>query len=180
MKIYTRKGDKGETSLIGGVRVPKSSIRIDAYGTIDELNSHVGLVHDLFPDTGTRERLQSIQSLLFTIGSHLAADPEKSRMKLPEITADDVTILEKEMDRMNESLPELTHFILPGGHATSSHCHIARTICRRAERKMVKLAENEPVEAILIQYINRLSDYLFVLARFIAHYYNAEEQKWMG
>jgi cob(I)alamin adenosyltransferase len=178
MKIYTRKGDTGTTALIGGVRVPKSSHRIDAYGTVDELNSHVGLVRDLYPEAHAKEILLGIQNQLFNIGSHLASHPEKSRMKLPEITEEQITLLENEMDSMNETLPALTHFVLPGGHPTTSQCHIARTVCRRAERLIVKLAEEEQVEPIVIKYINRLSDYLFVLSRAIAHYYNAEEIKW--
>lgn len=180
MKIYTKKGDAGETSLIGGVKVSKGNLRIHAYGTVDELNSQVGLVRDLFDEAHAREVLYRIQNLLFTIGSHLAAHPEKSRMKLPEITEADVVQLELEMDKMNESLPELTHFILPGGHPTASQCHIARTVCRRAERLAVELAQHEKVEPILIKYLNRLSDYLFTLARMIAHHHGAEEVKWMG
>ncbi|MGZ5244741.1 MAG: cob(I)yrinic acid a,c-diamide adenosyltransferase [Bacteroidia bacterium] len=178
MKIYTKAGDKGQTSLIGGVKVPKHSDRINAYGTVDELNSCIGVVRDLYIESNARESLFQIQNLLFTIGSHLAAHPEKSKMKLPEITEDDVVFLEKEIDRMNESLLELTHFILPGGHIASSHCHVARCVCRRAERIVVGLAEVEMVEPILIKYLNRLSDYLFVLARQISNHYGAEEIKW--
>ncbi len=179
MKIYTKKGDKGKTSLIGGVKVSKSSPRIHAYGTIDELNSFIGIVRDMYPDAHATEVLYRIQNLLFTIGSHLAADPEKSRMKLPEISEIDVKILEDEMDRMNEYLPELMHFILPGGHVASSHCHVARCVCRRAERLIVELSEKELVEPIIIKYINRLSDYLFVLSRDILAANHAEEIKWI-
>lgn len=180
MKIYTKKGDTGNTSLIGGVRVPKNSPRIQAYGTVDELNSFIGIVRDMYKEQKAQDVLYRIQNLLFTIGSHLAAHPEKSKMKLPDIVETDVELLEKEMDRMNEGLPELTHFILPGGHVAASHCHVARCVCRRAERLAVDLAENEMVEPIIIKYLNRLSDYLFVLARQIGQDMGAEEVKWMG
>ena len=179
MKIYTKKGDKGQTSLIGGVKVAKSNIRIHAYGTVDELNSCIGVVRDLYEEKQARSTLFKIQNLLFTIGSHLASHPEKSKMALPEINEADITLLEQEIDRMNESLPELTHFILPGGHPAVSHCHVARCVCRRAERLAVELAEQEMVEAITIKYLNRLSDYLFVLARQIGKDFGAEELKWM-
>ncbi len=179
MKIYTKTGDKGQTSLIGGVRVAKSNPRIHAYGTVDETNSCVGLVRDLIEDAAGRDTLYRVQNTLFTIGSHLAAHPEKSKMKLPELHEEDVTHLEGEIDRMNELLPELTSFILPGGHTAVSHCHVARTVCRRAERLAVELAENEPVEDLLIKYLNRLSDYLFVLARYIGHTLGAKEVKWV-
>src|ERR1017187_4020835 len=134
MKIYTKKGDKGATSLIGGVKGSKSNLRIHAYGTIDELNSFIGILRDSYPEKHSLEILYQIQNLLFVIGSHLAADPEKSKMKLPDITEQDVKILELEIDKMYETLPPLAHFILPGGHIASSHCHAARSICRRAER----------------------------------------------
>jgi cob(I)alamin adenosyltransferase len=179
MKIYTKKGDKGETSLIGGVKVAKSNIRIHAYGTVDELNSCIGVVRDMYQDKQSRNTLFRIQNLLFTIGSHLASHPEKSKMALPEIHEDDITLLEREIDRMNEGLPELTHFILPGGHTAASHCHVARCVCRRAERLTVELAETELVEPIIIKYLNRLSDYLFVLARQIGKDFGAEELKWI-
>jgi len=178
MKIYTKKGDTGQTSLIGGVRVPKSNIRIHAYGTVDELNSFIGIVRDMSNDTHIREVLYKIQNLLFTVGSHLAAHPEKSKMKLPELKEEDITLLEKEIDAMNDILPPLTAFILPGGHPHVSHCHVARCVCRRAERLTVELSENEPVEPILIKYLNRLSDYLFELARKLAFDYGIEEVIW--
>jgi cob(I)alamin adenosyltransferase len=178
MKIYTKTGDKGQTSLIGGVKVSKGDTRIHAYGTVDELNSCIGVVRDMYEETAAHTTLFKIQNLLFTIGSHLASH-EKSKMVLPEITEEDVTFLELEMDRMNETLPELTHFILPGGHPASSHCHVARCVCRRAERLAVELAETEKVEPILIKYLNRLSDYLFVLARQISKDFGAEELKWI-
>ena len=179
MKIYTKTGDKGFTSLIGGVKVPKSNMRIHAYGTVDELNSYIGLVRDLSSEEHDREVLYRIQNLLFTIGSHLAAHPEKSKMKLPEILETDVEQLEKEIDEMNEVLPALTNFVLPGGHPHASHCHVARCICRRAERLTVELSETEMVEPIIIKYINRLSDYLFTLARKISLDNKAEEIKWL-
>jgi cob(I)alamin adenosyltransferase len=179
MKIYTKRGDKGQTSLIGGVKVAKSSIRIHSYGTVDELNSCLGVVRDMYDEPAARRILLDIQTLLFTIGSHLASHPEKGRMQLPEITEEHVGVLEREMDRMNETLPELTHFILPGGHPAVSHCHVARCVCRRAERLVVELAEDEQVEPIIIKYLNRLSDYLFVLARQIGKDMGADEVKWI-
>ena len=178
MKIYTKKGDKGETGLLGGTRVSKSDIRIEAYGTVDELNSWIGLIRDQKVDDNTKKLLIHIQDRLFTIGSHLASDPKKKGMKLPDIIESDVTLLEKEMDQMNESLPEMRSFVLPGGHTTVSYCHIARCVCRRAERCTVLLASKEKVEDILIKYLNRLSDYLFVLSRKLSHDLQAEEIPW--
>lgn len=178
MKIYTKTGDKGETSLIGGTRVPKSHLRIEAYGTIDELNSWIGLIRDQQINDLSIKALLEIQDRLFTIGSLLAADPEKSKMKLPEIIDVDITFLEKQIDVMNETIPELKSFILPGGHTTVSYCHIARCVCRRAERLIVHLNEENPVEGKIIIYINRLSDYLFTLARFLGHKIQATETPW--
>jgi cob(I)alamin adenosyltransferase len=165
MKIYTKKGDKGETSLLGGTRVSKSNIRIESYGTIDELNSWLGLVRDQEMDIHTKQILIHIQDRLFTLGSHLASDPKKSGIKIPDINEENITLLEEEIDKMNETLPEMKSFVLPGGHNTVSYCHIARCICRRAERCVVHLASEEKVEDIILKYLNRLSDYLFVLAR---------------
>ena len=179
MKIYTKKGDKGATSLIGGAKVPKSNLRIHAYGTIDELNSFIGIVRDSYPEKHSLEILYQIQNLLFTIGSNLAADPDKSRMQLPTISEDDIMVLEHEIDNMTEKLPPLTHFILPGGHIASSHCHVARCVCRRSERLIVELSEKEKVDPLILKYINRLSDYLFVLSRKILADNNAEEIKWV-
>lgn len=176
-KIYTKTGDTGETSLFGGKRLPKHHIRIESYGTVDELNSHIGLLCDLIEDEGSTAILKEIQDRLFTIGSNLASDPEKE-MPVPDVVASDVDLLESEMDKMDDTLPALKHFILPGGHPTVSHCHIARCVCRRAERHVTQLQEQSPVEAILIQYLNRLSDYLFTLARFQAHQLKVEEVKW--
>ena len=178
MKIYTKKGDKGETSLLGGTRVSKSNIRIESYGTIDELNSWLGLVRDQEMDIHTKQILIHIQDRLFTLGSHLASDPKKSGIKIPDINEENITLLEEEIDKMNETLPEMKSFVLPGGHNTVSYCHIARCICRRAERCVVHLASEEKVEDIILKYLNRLSDYLFVLARKFSHGLHAEEIPW--
>lgn len=178
MKIYTKTGDKGQTSLIGGTRVPKHHIRIEAYGTVDELNSWVGLLRDTVNDTPVKELLTEIQDRLFTIGSLLASDPEKSKMKLPELHPDDVTRLEKEIDAIDKIVPPMKSFVLPGGHPIVSHCHITRCICRRAERHTIHLSEAHPVADIIVQYLNRLSDYLFMLARKLSHDLGAEEIPW--
>lgn len=176
-KIYTKTGDQGETSLFGGKRLPKSHLRIDAYGTVDELNSYLGLLRDSIGEESLRELLKAIQDRLFTIGSNLASDPDKD-MIVPDVEAADIERLEQEIDRMNDSLPELKNFILPGGHPTVSTCHIARCVCRRAERLVVALQQSSRVDNILIQYLNRLSDYLFVLARYIGHQGGVEEVVW--
>jgi cob(I)alamin adenosyltransferase len=178
MKIYTKTGDKGQTSLIGGTRVPKHHIRIESYGTVDELNSFIGLIRDQQIDEQSRKILIEIQDRLFTIGSSLASDPERSKMKIPDLKDEDVTLLEKEMDKMNETLPEMRSFVLPGGHTTVSYCHIARCVCRRAERATIHLSENSFVAELVIKYLNRLSDYLFVLSRKLTHDLNAEEIPW--
>ncbi len=178
MKIYTKTGDKGLTSLIGGVRVPKHALRIEAYGTVDELNSHIGLLRDQEIDAHSKSILIEIQDRLFTIGSHLAADPVKSKMKLPDIHESDITLLENEIDKMNETLPEMKSFVLPGGHTVVSFCHIARCVCRRAERCTTHLASVEKVDDEITIYLNRLSDYLFVLSRKLVHDFNAEEIPW--
>jgi cob(I)alamin adenosyltransferase len=180
MKIYTKTGDKGLTSLIGGTRVPKSSLRIECYGTVDELNSHIGLVRDQEVNAARRPLLKEIQDRLFTIGSALAADPEKSKMKLPDLHAADVTLLEDEMDRLNLELPELRAFILPGGHPAVSHAHVARCVCRRAERLVIHLAEESFVAELVVIYLNRLSDFLFVLSRAMAHELGVEEVTWQA
>ncbi len=186
MKIYTKTGDKGTTALFGGTRVAKHHIRIESYGTIDELNSWLGLLRDQEIDTHLKNALVSIQEKLFTVGAILATDPEKSilksgkeRLNIPKISESDVKFLEKEIDSMNENLPPMTHFILPGGHTTVSYCHIARTVCRRAERLATHLNENEPFDERLLHYINRLSDYLFVLARKLSSDVQADEIKWI-
>lgn len=178
MKIYTKTGDKGETSLIGGTRVPKHHIRIEAYGTIDELNSHIGLVRDQLTNNQEVNVLIQVQNILFTIGSLLAADPEKSKMVLPQITEGDILLLEKEIDSINEVVPPLKNFILPGGHPAVSCCHIARCVCRRAERCLTHLGESISINPLLIQYLNRLSDYLFMLSRKIAFDHHVQELPW--
>ena len=180
MKIYTKTGDKGTTALFTGTRVPKHHIRIESYGTIDELNSYLGLLRDQGIDEHSTETLILIQQKLFTVGSILATETKKKdRLKIAEINDDDIHLLENEMDNMNETLSQMTHFILPGGHPTVSYCHIARTICRRAERMISYLHETEPVPESLLAYINRLSDYLFVLARKLSKDLNAQEVKWI-
>lgn len=178
MKIYTKTGDKGLTSLIGGTRVTKHHIRIEAYGTVDELNAHIGLIRDQHIRGEYKEMLKEIQDRLFTIGSLLASDPERSKMKLPDLLPSDAEKLEHEIDKMNAELPELRNFILPGGHTIVSYCHLARCVCRRAERLTVHLAEQSWVPNELIIYLNRLSDYLFVLARKIGAELHAEEYPW--
>jgi cob(I)alamin adenosyltransferase len=179
-KIYTKTGDKGRTSLIGGTKVPKSHLRIEAYGTVDELNSYIGLCKDIVDDTNSRKMLLEIQDRLFTIGSSLACDPIKvPRLRIPDLLETDVELLEKEMDRMSEALPPMKSFVLPGGHATISHLHIARCVARRAERCCVRLElESLEVDALLLKYLNRLSDYLFILSRFTVLQLNAEEIPW--
>lgn len=179
MKIYTKTGDGGNTSLIGGTKISKAHLRIEAYGTVDELNSYIGLCKDLLGEPGNAI-LPEIQDRLFTIGSALACDPEKeTKMKIPDLKEDDVSLLENEIDRMNEVLPPMKSFLLPGGHPTVSHVHVARCICRRAERSCVRLqTEKNEVEPIIPKYLNRLSDYLFVLARYSAHLLNVSEVPW--
>ncbi len=178
MKIYTKKGDTGTTQLIGGTRVAKHNARIEAYGTVDELNSYIGLVRDYMTETTVKDLLKEIQDRLFTIGSSLASDPDNSKMKIPDLKESDVELLEKEIDKMNEGLPELKSFILPGGHVANSVCHIARCICRRAERSTTALSENSFVDALVIKYLNRLSDFLFVLARKASKDHGVEEIQW--
>lgn len=186
MKIYTKTGDAGTTALFGGSRVPKHSMRIESYGTVDELNSHIGLIRSQEIDSRTKETLIQIQNKLFTIGSTLATDPKKAilksgkeRLKIEKVNEASISLLEVEMDTMNDSLPELTHFILPGGNDAVSYCHIARTVCRRAERRCTQLNESEPIDPIVIKYLNRLSDYLFVLARKLSNDMGAEEIQWL-
>jgi cob(I)alamin adenosyltransferase len=178
MKIYTKKGDTGTTQLLGGKRVSKSYLRIDAYGTVDELNSWIGLIRDSNSDPHLLGILKEIQDRLFTTGALLASDPEKSTMNIPDLNESDVELLEKEIDKMNEVLPELKSFILPGGHPSNSMCHIARCVCRRAERLAVALQEAEEVNPLVIKYLNRLSDYLFVTSRKISFDTRSEEIIW--
>jgi cob(I)alamin adenosyltransferase len=178
-KIYTKTGDKGQTSLWGGARVPKHHLRIESYGTVDELNSHLGLVRDYLEDEQLRTNLKSIQDRLFTVGSILATDPEKAdKLATPDLVQSDIEQLEHWIDEMDQSLPELKNFILPGGHPAVSFCHIARCVCRRAERLTVALHELEPVNELVLTYLNRLSDYLFVLARKIGQLFGAAEIIW--
>ena len=166
MKIYTKTGDKGKTSLIGGTKVLKSHARIEAYGTVDELNSNIGLCRDLITDKDIRDLLKEIQDRLFTIGSALACDPEKEpKLKIPDLKETDVSFLEDAMDKMDSELPALQYFIMPGGHPTVSHLHISRCVCRRAERNLIPLFKGGEIESSAYQFVNRLSDYLFMLAR---------------
>ncbi len=186
MKVYTKTGDKGTTALFGGTRVPKHHIRIESYGTIDELNSYIGLLRDQPIDALYKNTLIDIQDRLFTVGAILATDPEKAtlkngkaRLNIPKISEEDIKRLEDEMDLMNADLPPMTHFVLPGGHQIVSFCHIARTVCRRAERLASALNDIEPFQPETLMYINRLSDYLFVLARKLSKDLQAEEIKWV-
>ena len=177
MKIYTKTGDKGTTSLLSGRRVDKYHPRINAYGTIDELNSWVGLLRE-YAGVETKRELIAIQETLFSMGSHLAAEPGTQTFPLPALDNGQIVALEMAMDRMNESLPELRSFILPGGHISVSHCHIARTVCRRAERHVVELAGVDEIPEFIVVFLNRLSDYFFVLARKFAADNHAEEIPW--
>ena len=179
MKIYTKTGDKGQTSLIGGTRVPKYHLRIESYGTVDELNSYIGLISDQELTLHDKELLKQVQDRLFTIGSSLASDPDKSKMVIPDLYLADIELLEKEMDAINEVIPELRHFILPGGDQTISFCHVARCVCRRAERLVVHLATESAVDEKITIYLNRLSDYLFTLGRKIAHERKIAENQWI-
>ncbi len=186
MKVYTKTGDNGTTALFGGTRVSKDHIRIESYGTVDELNSYIGLIRDQDMNIHYKEILIEIQDRLFTVGAILATPPEKEVMKNGElrlkklgIIETDIELLETEIDTMEDSLPPMTHFVLPGGHTTVSYCHIARCVCRRAERLAVHLSHDEPVTEMAIKYLNRLSDYLFVLARKLSSDLNADEVKWI-
>lgn len=185
MKIYTKTGDKGTTALFGGTRVPKHHIRIECYGTVDELNSYIGLIRDQEIDEHKKKVLLQIQNNLFIAGSILATDPDKAilksgkeLLKIEKIKEEDVNMLENEIDKMNKFLPQMTHFILPGGHTTVSYCHISRCVCRRAERLASHLNEIEPINELVLMYLNRLSDYLFVLARMLTQELQIEEIKW--
>ncbi|MFT4032823.1 MAG: cob(I)yrinic acid a,c-diamide adenosyltransferase [Siphonobacter sp.] len=178
MKIYTKTGDKGHTALISGKRISKADDRIEAYGTIDELNSYVGLVRDQPINISRRELLKEIQDRLFVIGSHLADDGSSHKI-LPDLFDSDVALLEEQMDTFDTTLPELRHFLLPGGHESVSFAHLARTVCRRAERQVVALSEHQIVETVVIRYLNRLSDFLFVLSRKMAQELAVEEVKWV-
>jgi cob(I)alamin adenosyltransferase len=178
MKIYTKTGDKGQTSLVGGTRVSKTELRIEAYGTVDELNSYVGLVRDQAVNDSRKDILKEIQDRLFTIGSILASEPEQTKKRIPDLHESDIELLEKEMDRMDESLEPMRFFILPGGHQSVSFGHLARTVCRRAERIVLRLSEESEVNDLVVRYLNRLSDYLFVLCRMMIKDLNIEEISW--
>lgn len=178
MKIYTKTGDDGTTGLIGGTRVPKDHLRIEAYGTVDELNSYIGLIRSQNISQELKNKLADIQDRLFTIGASLASDPTKSKMQIPDLHESDIVFLENEMDEMNLHLPELKNFILPGGSTETSFCHLARCVCRRAERITIHLSRESTVEPLLIKYLNRLSDYLFVLSRKLAMDNGSEEFIW--
>jgi cob(I)alamin adenosyltransferase len=178
MKIYTKTGDEGLTSLIGGTRVPKYDLRIESYGTVDELNSYIGMIRDHDIDIAQKDVLKEVQDRLFTIGAALASDPEKSKMKIPDLHLADITFLENQIDEMNLVLPELKHFILPGGSPVVSFCHVSRCVCRRAERIIVHLKSESFVDEKVVVYLNRLSDYLFVLARKLCFDRNVPENQW--
>lgn len=178
MKIYTKTGDSGQTSLVGGTRVSKTELRIEAYGTVDELNSYVGLLRDQEVNNDRKDILKEIQDRLFTIGSILASEPEQTKKRIPDLHESDIERLEKEMDKMDENLEPMRFFILPGGHQSVSFGHLARTVCRRAERITLKLAQESEVNDLVIKYLNRLSDYLFVLCRMMIKNLNIEEISW--
>lgn len=178
-KIYTKTGDEGQTALFGGKRLPKSHLRIECYGTVDELNSFLGLVRDSTQDGHIRELLFEIQNRLFDLGANLATDPEK-QLPIPTLSNNDIQLLENEIDTMEESLPPLKNFILPGGHIVVSQCHVARCVCRRAERLVVALGMEEQVAPLVLQYLNRLSDFLFVLARKLGQQVGTSEVIWKG
>jgi len=177
MKIYTKAGDKGSTSLFGGKKVSKGDAQIDAYGTVDELNTFIGLLISKVVTPEALSTLKKTQSILFDVGSHLASDGTATSY-LPQLDPDTITHLENEMDNMNAALPELKSFILPGGNDRIATAHICRTICRRAERRVVSLQELTEIDSYIIKYLNRLSDYFFVLARKIALDDNIDEVKW--
>ena len=186
MKIYTKTGDKGTTALFGGKRVSKNHLRIESYGTVDELNSYIGLIKDQEIDHQTKNILVKIQNDLFTLGSMLATPLEneilkngKERLNIPKINTKSVTYLENTIDEINSKLPQMTHFILPGGHPIVSHCHVARCICRRSERLTTLLNEQEPINSLVLKYLNRLSDFLFVLARKLSFDMDVDELKWV-
>jgi cob(I)alamin adenosyltransferase len=178
MKIYTKTGDRGTTSLIGGTRVSKAHVRIDAYGTVDELNSYIGLLGDQPVNEKRKEVLKEIQDRLFTIGSHLASESDQTKRILPDLVEEDITLLEKEMDSIDAQVTPLRSFVLPGGHPSVSFGHVARTVCRRAERAVIHLQQDEEVEDMVIRYLNRLSDYLFMLCRIMTHELGIEEVTW--
>ncbi|MBK5278393.1 MAG: cob(I)yrinic acid a,c-diamide adenosyltransferase [Bacteroidia bacterium] len=178
MKIYTKTGDEGTTALFGGLRVSKADLRIDTYGTIDELNSHIGLLRDQEVNQKRKEVLVEIQDRLFTIGSILATEPGNTKVKTPGLLEEDITILENQIDKMDSLLPPMKSFVLPGGHMSVSFGHVARTVCRRSERLVIALDQHQKVDPLIIKYLNRLSDYLFVLSRMMAQELGVEETPW--
>ncbi len=178
MKIYTKTGDQGTTSLFGGKRVSKSDLRIDSYGTVDELNSYIGLLRDQEVNEVRKHVLIEIQDRLFTIGSILATEPGNEKVKIPALAESDITYLEKEMDTMDARLQPMKFFVLPGGHPSVSFGHVARTVCRRAERLVIALNLQETIDPLVIKYLNRLSDYLFMLCRMMAQELEIEETPW--
>lgn len=178
MKIYTKTGDQGTTSLFGGKRVSKSDLRIDVYGTVDELNSYIGLLRDQDVNKKRNEVLVEIQDRLFTVGSILATEPGNTKVKIPMLQDGDVTFLEKQIDVMDSQLPPMKSFVLPGGHVSVSFGHVARTVCRRAERLVIALDQQEKVDLLVLKYLNRLSDYLFILCRMMTQELGAEEAPW--
>ena len=175
MKIYTKTGDQGETGLFGGKRVSKGDLRIDTYGTVDELNAYVGLLRDQEVNAKRKKILVEIQDRLFTIGSILATEPGNKKVKIPALSQQDVAQLEKEIDSMESTLAPMKSFVLPGGHPSVSFGHVTRTVCRRAERLVIKLSESEKIDELVIQYLNRLSDYFFVLCRKMTDELKVEE-----
>lgn len=186
MKIYTKTGDEGTTALFGGTRVKKYNLRIDSYGTVDELNAYIGLIKDQNIGDTTKEALLKIQNELFTLGAMLATPPEKEtlksgkeRLNIPKVNSNSIEFLENEIDAMDSELPQMTHFILPGGHQAVSFCHVARCVCRRAERLCVALNDEEAINPDVLKYLNRLSDYLFVLARMLSKNLQVDEIKWI-
>lgn len=180
MKIYTKTGDKGTTALFGGKRVSKADARIDAYGTVDELNAHIGLLRDQDVNHKRREELIGIQDKLFVIGAMLATVPGNTTVRIPKLTEPDVQFLEARIDEMDKALPPMRSFVLPGGHVSVSVGHVARTVCRRAERLVVALESAGDTDQLVLVYLNRLSDYLFVLCRQMALDLHVEEVPWKG
>jgi len=178
MKIYTKKGDKGSTSLIGGTRVPKNHIKIEAYGTIDELNSWLGVIKDLSAQNYYKQFIETIQNQLFNIGSLLAEDKQKSKMLLPDIDENVITYMENNIDQLDSILPPLKNFVLPGGYLANSYAHVARCVCRRAERNVVELSQLEEVNPTILSFLNRLSDWLFVYSRYLSYANNSPESLW--
>jgi cob(I)alamin adenosyltransferase len=180
MKIYTKTGDQGDTALFGGKRLTKAALRIESYGNVDELNAHIGMLRDLSDTDERKGLLVEVQNCLFIMGSMLAAEPGNDKIEIPTLRSDDVDRLEKAIDSLDASLPPMRNFVLPGGHTHVSHCHIARTVCRRAERSVVALFNTEPGDALVLMYLNRLSDFLFVLSRKMAQELHAEEIPWIS